>query len=449
MCLGSTSTSNFCPFDTDTDSGFGSEISHRRCSKLLELAAADDLAGFIREIEERGVDVNASRFWYGSSLSSKRSGFMERTPIMIASLYGSTNVLNYLIETCKVDVNKSCGSDAATALHCAAAAGAWSSIEILISASADINAVDASGKKPGELIAPCVKSSIGSKRRLLDLALNSEEAPEKKESLPDINSGVYGSDEFRTYDFKVRPCARAYSHDWTECPFVHPGESARRRDPRKYGYTCVPCPEFRKGGTCEYANGVFESWLHPAQYRTRLCKDEIGCARKVCFFAHKPEDLRPLYAMPSPNSLASLTPLSLGQLKLKPLNLDEFFGSVDPSMMSLSPKVNGLSHMRASYPSNNQASGYGFDSAIMNSRASAFSKRSQSFGYSRGLMAASNWDGKVDWGFNGEDVSKLRKSASFSIRSAAAVSPSGSVPLRRGVHEVMPLWVDQMYVEQE
>uniref|UniRef100_A0A0A8YCC4 C3H1-type domain-containing protein n=1 Tax=Arundo donax TaxID=35708 RepID=A0A0A8YCC4_ARUDO len=46
---------------------------------------------------------------------------------------------------------------------------------------------------------------------------------------------------------------------------------------------------------CEYAHGVFESWLHPAQYRTRLCKDGVGCARRVCFFAHTPEELRPLY----------------------------------------------------------------------------------------------------------------------------------------------------------
>nr|CAD1822874.1 unnamed protein product [Ananas comosus var. bracteatus] len=29
------------------------------------------------------------------------------------------------------------------------------------------------------------------------------------------------------YSFKVRPCSRAYLRDWTECPFVHPGENAR------------------------------------------------------------------------------------------------------------------------------------------------------------------------------------------------------------------------------
>ncbi|XP_020113295.1 zinc finger CCCH domain-containing protein 35-like [Ananas comosus] len=57
---------------------------------------------------------------------------------------------------------------------------------------------------------------------------------------------------------------------------------------------------------------LFESWLHPAQYRTRLCKDETGCARRVCFFAHKPDELHAVnpslasvsagLALPSPRS---------------------------------------------------------------------------------------------------------------------------------------------------
>ncbi|KAK8629507.1 hypothetical protein V6N13_078346 [Hibiscus sabdariffa] len=50
--------------------------------------------------------------------------------------------------------------------------------------------------------------------------------------------------------------------------------------------------------------------MHPAQYRTRLCKDETNCTRRVCFFAHKPEELRPVYAstgsaLPSPRSYAA------------------------------------------------------------------------------------------------------------------------------------------------
>ncbi|CAK9323684.1 unnamed protein product [Citrullus colocynthis] len=107
----------------------------------------------------------------------------------------------------------------------------------------------------------------------------------------------YSSDHFRMYEFKVRRCTRSRSHDWTDCPFAHPGEKARRRDPRRFHYSGTMCPEFRRGGCgrgdgCEFAHGVFECWLHPARYRTEACKDGKNCKRKVCFFAHSPRELR-------------------------------------------------------------------------------------------------------------------------------------------------------------
>lgn len=114
---------------------------------------------------------------------------------------------------------------------------------------------------------------------------------------PDSPVDAYSCDHFRMYEFKIRRCARGRSHDWTECPYAHPGEKARRRDPRKYHYSGTACPEFRKGNcrkgdSCEFAHGVFECWLHPARYRTQPCKDGSGCRRRVCFFAHSPDQLR-------------------------------------------------------------------------------------------------------------------------------------------------------------
>ncbi|CAN1351460.1 Zinc finger CCCH domain-containing protein 2 [Linum perenne] len=114
----------------------------------------------------------------------------------------------------------------------------------------------------------------------------------------DGDGDPYSSDQFRMYDFKVRRCTRSRSHDWTDCPFAHPGEKARRRDPMKFHYTGTVCPEFRRGGgcgrgdNCEFAHGVFECWLHPSRYRTEACKDGKACKRKVCFFAHSPRQLR-------------------------------------------------------------------------------------------------------------------------------------------------------------
>lgn len=298
-------------------------------SILLELAASDDLTAFKNEVENKGCDVDEPCYWYGRRISSRKMGFAERTPLMIASMFGSLDVLKYILETGKANVNRTSGSDKATALHCAVVGRSHSLLEavkVLLDASADPNCLNCNGSKPVDLMGSVLKPST---RKALKFSLEGEgfveeekpiaATPEKKEypvdfPLPDINKGIYSSDEFRMYSFKVKPCSRAYSHDWTECPFVHPGENARRRDPRKYPYSCVPCPDFRKGScpkgdACEYAHGVFESWLHPAQYKTRLCKDETGCARKVCFFAHKPEEVRPVYAstgsaLPSPKSFS-------------------------------------------------------------------------------------------------------------------------------------------------
>lgn len=113
-----------------------------------------------------------------------------------------------------------------------------------------------------------------------------------------MEDAIYGSDEFRMYAYKIKRCPIMRSHDWTECPYAHKGERATRRDPRKYSYCAVVCPAFRtgtchKGELCEFAHGVFEYWLHPARYRTRACNAGTLCQRKVCFFAHSPDQLRP------------------------------------------------------------------------------------------------------------------------------------------------------------
>ncbi|KAJ4749753.1 Zinc finger CCCH domain protein [Rhynchospora pubera] len=120
-----------------------------------------------------------------------------------------------------------------------------------------------------------------------------------------VNSGtkrddaVSKSDEFMMYQFKVRRCPTGRGHhDWTDCHFLHPGEKARRRDPRKFVYSGKPCANFKKQGQCEngdkchFAHGVFETWLHPDKYKTQMCRDGRNCDRKVCFFAHSKEEMR-------------------------------------------------------------------------------------------------------------------------------------------------------------
>lgn len=288
---------------------------------LLDLAASNDLEGFKRLMDGVCWDVNGVGLWYGRQRGAKRMLMEERTPLMIAATYGSIDVVKFIVSLSDVDVNKSCGTDKTTALHCAASGGsvnAFDVVKVLLVSGADAALVDANGCRAIDVVSvppnlPRLKIAL--EKLFQNGGTGVELACEKKEFpivpfSPDVKSDVYLTDEFRMFAFKIRPCSRAYSHDWTECPFIHPGESARRRDPRRIHYSCVPCPDFKKGqcrqgDLCEFAHGVFECWLHPAQYRTRLCKDGTFCARRVCFFAHTPDQLRPLYvstgsALPSP-----------------------------------------------------------------------------------------------------------------------------------------------------
>lgn len=129
----------------------------------------------------------------------------------------------------------------------------------------------------------------------------------------DVDPPLYCTDEFRIYYMKVLPCSKRYCHDWTTCPFAHPGEKARRRDPRVSSYTGIACPDMKKDGVCvrgelcPYAHNVFEYWLHPTRYRTQLCNDGTNCKRRVCFFAHTLGELRVPSSKPfvNPQALAA------------------------------------------------------------------------------------------------------------------------------------------------
>ncbi|KAI8476573.1 MAG: hypothetical protein J3K34DRAFT_455681 [Monoraphidium minutum] len=110
-------------------------------------------------------------------------------------------------------------------------------------------------------------------------------------STAELTRPEYSTDTFRMYCFKVLRCSKRYAHDWRACPFAHPTENARRRDPREHRYCSIACPDYKqgmclRGDTCQFAHGVFEAWLHPSRYRVQMCKDGGRCRRAVCFFAH-------------------------------------------------------------------------------------------------------------------------------------------------------------------
>ncbi|KAF5736438.1 CCCH-type zinc finger protein with ARM repeat domain isoform 1 [Tripterygium wilfordii] len=410
-------------------------------SSILELAADNDVEGFKRSIEQDPSLINEFGPWYGRQKGSKQIVLDHRTPLMVAATYGSLDVLQLIVSLSEADINLTCGRENTTALHCAASGGSVNAIDavkLLITAGGDTSCVDANGHRPIDVIlvppkqpsmrvalekllsdtsdcavggcslrvsispsnsssptlslsmengSPPSPSDLISSPMVIkinDLAISS--APEKKEypidlSFPDIKNSIYATDDFRMYSFKVRPCSRAYSHDWTECPFVHPGENARRRDPRKYHYSCVPCPDFRKGACrrgdmCEYAHGVFECWLHPAQYRTRLCKDGTSCNRRVCFFAHTAEELRPLYVSTESAVLSPRASASAANVMDMATALNHFPGSPSsvsamspsPFAQPMSPSANGISHPSGAWPPSNVPALYLPGSNLQSSR---------------------------------------------------------------------------------
>ncbi|GMN53607.1 hypothetical protein TIFTF001_022744 [Ficus carica] len=418
-------------------------------SSLLELASNNDVEGFKRLIDRDSSSINEIGLWYSREKGAKHIVREYRTPLMVAATYGSVDVLKLILLYPEVDVNLYCGVRKSTALHCAASGGSIYAVDVvklLLSAGADPNSMDANGHCPIDVLVvhPKLQSTRVTLEELLSkdatdgsvgepsmhLSINfskpdsssrssspdsevrspsgSVTSPlaskmtdltpittlEKKEypidpSIPDIKNSIYATDEFRMFSFKVRPCSRAYSHDWTECPFVHPGENARRRDPRKYHYSCVPCPDFRKGACrrgdlCEYAHGVFECWLHPAQYRTRLCKDGTSCNRRVCFFAHRTEELRPLYVstgsgVPSPRASSASGPsvmdmaAALNLLPGSPSSVSAL--SPSPFVQPMSPTANGISPSSVSWPQPNVPTlhlpGSNFQSSRLRSSLSA------------------------------------------------------------------------------
>jgi hypothetical protein len=49
---------------------------------------------------------------------------------------------------------------------------------------------------------------------------------------------------------RLQPHHQGHAHHWTNCPYAHVGEHACRRDPRKFDYAAVVCPDLLQGGHC-------------------------------------------------------------------------------------------------------------------------------------------------------------------------------------------------------
>lgn len=120
-------------------------------------------------------------------------------------------------------------------------------------------------------------------------------------TVPTPGLDITKTPEYHMFCFKILSCPLKTSHDWSSCPWAHPKEQARRRDPRRFYYTPMMCPYAKmgafacpKGDACDMAHQVYEFWLHPLKFRSEMCRKGPLCDRRLCFFAHRPEELRSL-----------------------------------------------------------------------------------------------------------------------------------------------------------
>ncbi|KAK1589393.1 hypothetical protein Q3G72_033523 [Acer saccharum] len=131
--------------------------SEKLNSKTLALASAqtdNDAEGF-KEVVGDGSAIDEIGLWYSFHGVLKKMVLECRTPLMVAAMYGSVDVVKLILSFTKADINLSCGLDKSMALHYAASSGSINVVDVvklLILAGADFNATDANGHRPFDLI---------------------------------------------------------------------------------------------------------------------------------------------------------------------------------------------------------------------------------------------------------------------------------------------------------
>lgn len=155
MCGGSEQLNSSTQASSLKNNRIESVESEHSFSALLELAANNDVKGFRQSVVGDPRMVDEAALWYAHQKASKRTVLLRRTPLMVASMYASVEIVKLILSVSNADVNRSSDSHGSAALHCAASGGAVGAIdvvELLLLAGADPSATDCWGFFPFDVI---------------------------------------------------------------------------------------------------------------------------------------------------------------------------------------------------------------------------------------------------------------------------------------------------------
>jgi hypothetical protein len=225
----------------------------------------------------------------------------KRSLLHIAASMQAVKCVQTLLEERGADPRLASPSDGKTALHlacsCRPSMSSARVIAMLVQHGADREALDFDGRAPGAALEDMRRCDSAHGPCHVTCASNQTvgQVLTPLHVLEELDGVDFNSSTFMMYHYKSEKCPHMNClHDVQSCPYVHPGEKARRNPAT---YKPIPCPHFRKGkchagDACPLAHGVFEAWLHPGKYRTQLCTQGTSCTRDLCFFAHTMEELR-------------------------------------------------------------------------------------------------------------------------------------------------------------
>jgi hypothetical protein len=96
-------------------------VALRVSFRLFRKKTPDELERMVLPVCFTSVlNIYEASFWYGRKHGTSQMVLEQRTPVMIAALFGSVDVLNYTLSTYAthgLDINSGCGSDNNTGLH--------------------------------------------------------------------------------------------------------------------------------------------------------------------------------------------------------------------------------------------------------------------------------------------------------------------------------------------